>query len=170
MNNDLPEEWRDKLAVASFWQGYETLLISKSVDDILAYAFRKVLPVLSPSAIDTVRISFADLQKQWKSEYLVETEAEPVEDIIRTNLEIDFQRDGFSTFDVTVGTEAKEDSKLYWMVRVNDDQFKALCQTKFMQINVGIDTTFRGYRIWRVKYKWENEAIALAAMANSILL
>lgn len=102
MNNDLPEEWRDKLAAASFWQGYETLLISKSVDDILAYAFRKVLPVLAPSAIDTVRISFVDLQKQWKSEYLVETEAEPVEDMIRTNLEIDSQRDCFSTFGVTV--------------------------------------------------------------------
>jgi len=170
MNNDLPEEWSDKLAAASSWQGYETLLVSKSVDDILAYAFRKVLPVLATSAIDTVRISFADLQKQWRSEYLVETEPEPVEDMIRTNLGIDSQRDGFSTFDVTVGTGAGADSKLYWMVRVNEDQFKALCQTKFMQINVGIGTTFRGYRVWRVKYKCGNEAIALAAMGNSILL
>jgi hypothetical protein len=170
MNNDLPEEWRDKLAAASSWQGSKTLLVSKSVDDILAYAFRKVLPVLAPTAVDTVKISFSDLQKQWKSEYLVETEAEPIEDMIRKNLEIDSQRDGFSTFDVTVGTEADEDSKLYWMVRVSDNQFKALCQTKFMQINVGIGTTFRGYRLWRVKYKLGNEAVALAAMRNSILL
>jgi hypothetical protein len=168
MNNDLSEEWRDKLAAASSWQGFETLLVSRSVDDILAYAFRKVLPVLAPSAIDTVKISFADLQKQWKSEHLVETEAELVEDMIKTNLEIDSQRDGFSTFDVTVGTEASENSKLYWMVRVSYDQFKALCQTKFMQINVVIGTTFRGYRVWRVKYKWGNGAIALAVMGKSI--
>jgi hypothetical protein len=168
MDDSLHEENRDNLISKSHSQ--EPLLISKSIDEILVYSFGKVLPVLRVNNSDAVMLAFSHLQKSWDSEYLVETETDLIADIIRQNLERCTKNDNFSCFDVIIGTEADEKSVLYWRSRVNDQEFKILSQVQFMQINAIIGTTFRGYRIWKVRYEQGNQATALAAMANSILL
>ena len=166
----LVEEWRKLLAPDSSWSGVEDLMRSNSCERILHFVFTSLLPIVSPCNSSIIRdVAFQDLQRAWGCERLVEAEPQIVEQVVRTNLDRDTERDGFEQFAVCVGTEAKHGSA-YWVLRVDKAILKTLFRTRFIQIGSFIGSTFRGYRIWRIRNGGGKETIALAAYSGSTLL
>jgi hypothetical protein len=83
--------------------------------------------------------------------------------MIRLHLDWNKRRKEFQHFEIQLGTEGTDESRLFWLFHTNQADYEALFDVRYVQIDSVCGDTFIGYRFWKLKYPW-GEALALVTM------
>lgn len=163
VEEELVQNWRQWLLPTGTLEGVFTLFKSSSRERILDFTFNEVIPILPVANRRLVDITFFEQKRTWPSARLIESDAELIREVLHLRLDWNRRRSGFQFFEVQAGTEITGESRLFWLFHTNQDDYQAIFNLKYIQVNSIIGSTFVGYRIWRLDYPWGG-ALALGAM------